>query len=193
VKAVLDAAFLLAMSGWVGSLLFVTSAVLLPARAPGDPEVAGRPALAGLLRRLYAWGATCGAIALPASLGAPLAFPEYRSPWVGAEALLIIAATLAMFYGGNSLVPALERATVDPAGDPRRAAGRIGRAAGINLAVAAIGAVLVVAFVLRPAPATSGIVEPTPRERARRAFEAAERAGRGGQWPLGTGGDRPID
>jgi hypothetical protein len=179
VRSILDAAFLLAMAGWLGSLLFVSFGVVpVLRRHRGDrPGPEFWPALLG---RLYLWGATCGAIALPASLGAPLAFPtEYRGPWVGVEAVLLIAATLAMLYGSNSLVPKFPR---EAQAGPDRTDALLTRCIRLNAGVVLLGSALLVAFAFRPAPRTAGIIEPTPQERARRAYEA-EAAGKASRRP----------
>jgi hypothetical protein len=176
VRATLDSAFLLALSVWVGSLLFVSLGVLVPLLRGGSDSGSTLPMARAWLSRLYLWGTTCGAIALPASLGAPLSFPgEFRSPWVALEAVLLIGGTLAMLHGSNSLVPGLDRARrAGPEAAPE-ASRVLARCIRLNLAVAALGSLLLVAFAFRPPPRTAGIIEPTPQERTRRALEAAAR------------------
>ena len=63
-----------------------------------------------LFPRYYLWGAISGAVALPAFVAGPLCYQEYRGPMVGVQALAMIGGILAMFYGGNSLTPAINRA-----------------------------------------------------------------------------------
>ncbi len=126
-----------------------------------------RPGSCGtLFPRYYAWGATCGAIALPAFLGAPLSYPEYRGAAVGVQAFLILAAILVMLYCGNSLTPAINAAR--DAGPEQ--SGRFDRlhrrSVRLNAAVMLVLIGLIVAFAFRPPPVTSGIIEPTPQERA---------------------------
>ena len=90
---------------------------------------------------------------------------------VGVQALAIIFGILLMLYGANSLTPAI---CVAPTTRHQRTGGSSTlrrRAAGLNLLVVLVGLSLLVAFVIRPAPKTSGIVEMTPQERAR--YDAA--------------------
>src|SRR3981081_870189 len=74
-----DAAYVLALTAWVGIILFFSFVV-----APVIFNVLGAESGARFVRalfpRYYAWGAISGAIALPAFLGVPLSFPEYRGP-----------------------------------------------------------------------------------------------------------------
>ena len=88
-------------------------------------------------------------------------------------ASLVLAATLAMLHGANTLAPAL---------DPARAGGPAGRdrlerlrrrAVRLDALVLAAIAGLIIAVAFRPPPTTAGIIEPTPRQRADRAFEAS--------------------
>ncbi|HEX8201248.1 MAG TPA: DUF4149 domain-containing protein, partial [Isosphaeraceae bacterium] len=104
-----DAVYLVAMAAWVGGLMF-SSFVVAPtlARAVG-PEAAARLARA-LAPRGHAWGATAGALALAARVCGALSVPEYRGPATAAQALLLLAGTLAMLHGGNALAPALAAA-----------------------------------------------------------------------------------
>ncbi len=100
-----------------------------------------------------------GAIALPSFLGGPLSFPEYRGPWVAVQAGLIVFGILLMFYGGNTLTPAINAARdAGPAGADRfhRLHRRSVR---LNALMLVIGVALVVAHAARPAPRTSGIRE----------------------------------
>jgi hypothetical protein len=163
---------LLALSGWVGSILFFSFGV-----APVIFRVLGAEPAARFVRalfpRYYAWGATSGAVALPAYLGVPLAFPEYRGPWVGLQALVIVAGILIMFYAGNTLTPAINAAR--DAGPPQQARfERLHRrSVWLNGVVLVLGLALLVAHAARPMPRTSGIVELTPDERAR--YEAEVR------------------
>jgi hypothetical protein len=153
-----DAIYLIAMTAWVGSLLFVTFAV-----APTIARV--------LSPRYYAWGATAGALALAALVCGALSVPEYRGTAIAVQSLLLLAGTLAMLHGGNVLVPALDAAhDAGPAGQARvRRLRRQG--AWLDGLVLAGGLGLLVAFAARPAPRTAGIVEPTPQEAAARRLE----------------------
>lgn len=164
--ALFDSVYVLALTAWVGSV-FYFSFGLAPIlfKEPGA-EWGGR-FLKSLLPRFYAWGTSWGAIALPSLMGVPLSFPEFRGPLVALQALSILAGILVMLYGGNTLTPALNAAREAlPAGKERL--DRLQRrAVWLNHAVLVLGAGLIVAFANRPAPRTLGIVEMTPRERAR--------------------------
>src|SRR3954463_7827845 len=70
------------------------------------PE-AGSRFVQALLPRYYMWGATAGAVALPACVAAPLCFPEYRGTGVGIQAMVILSCILITLYAGNSLTPAI--------------------------------------------------------------------------------------
>ena len=74
-----DPAYLLALAAWIGAILFFSFGVAPIIFKVLAPEQAAKFVRA-LFPRYYAWGATCGAIALPAFLGAPLSFPEFRGP-----------------------------------------------------------------------------------------------------------------
>jgi hypothetical protein len=164
--ALFDSVYALALTAWVGSVFFFSFglAPILFRKSGGESE--GRLAKA-LLPRFYAWGMTWGAIALPSLMGAPLSFPEFRNPWVALQASAILAGILIMLYGGNTLTPALNAAhEAIPAAEERVDRLRR-RAVWLNHAVLVLGAGLIVAFANRPAPRTSGIVEMSPRERAR--------------------------
>lgn len=159
--ATYDAVYLIAMTAWVGAMLFVTFCV-----SPLIVQVLDAPAASRFLRalfpRYYAWGATAGAVALAALVCGALSYPEYRGRATAIQSLLLLAGTLAMLYGGNTLTPALDAARdTGPSGAARLERLRR-RCVRLNGLVLAIGLVLLVAFAARPAPTTSGIVEPAP-------------------------------
>lgn len=168
--AFFDSVYGLALTVWVGSNLFFAFGV-----APIVAQVLGPEASAKLARvlypRYYTWGAIAGAIALPAYLGVPLSFQEFRGPVVALQSFLIVAGTLLMLYAANSLTPALDAAReAGPAGKVLH--DRLHRrAVGLNLVVLGIGVILLLALVNRPAPKTAGIIEPTPLERVRSDYE----------------------
>lgn len=164
-----DSAYLIAMSVWVGSVVFVSFGVAPVIFKVLGPEAGGRFVRA-LFPRYYQWGAISGAIALPSAVAVPLCYPELRGAWVGVQAVVIIAATLVMLYAGNTLTPAINAAR--DAGPPGAARfERLHRrSVRLNGLVLVMGLGLLVAFAARKAPQTTGIVEPTPVERA--AIEA---------------------
>jgi hypothetical protein len=170
-----DSVYLVALAAWVGSVLFVSFGVAPVIFRVLGPEAGGR-FVRVLFPRYYQWGAICGAIALPSAVAVPLCFPELRGPWVGVQALVIIAATLIMLYAGNALTPAINAARdAGPLGESRFA--RLHRrSVQLNVLVLVMGLGLLVGFAARRVPRTEGIVEPTPVERA----EAEARALRQG-------------
>ncbi len=116
---VFDSVYLIAMSAWVGSVLFVSFGVAPVIFKVLGPEAGGR-FVRVLFPRYYQWGAISGAIALPSAVAVPLCYPELRGPWVGVQALVIIAATLVMLYAGNALAPAINAARdAGPSGEAR--------------------------------------------------------------------------
>jgi hypothetical protein len=161
-----DSVYLIALTAWVGSLLFFSFGVAPIIFKVLGAEAGGRFVRA-LFPRYYTWGVIAGAVALPAYLGVPLSFPEYRGPLVGVQALVILAGTLIMLYGGNSLVPAINAARDAGPSEQARFARLHRRSVRLNALVMVLGLGLLVAFANRPAPRTSGIVEMTPAERAR--------------------------
>ena len=101
---------MLALSAWMGSIMFFSFVVVPTIFSVLGPE-AGSRFVRALLPRYYMWGAIAGAVALPACVAAPLCFPEYRGTGVGIQAMVILTCTLIMLYAGNSLTPAIERRT----------------------------------------------------------------------------------
>lgn len=175
---VFDAIYLVALTAWVGSILFFSFGV-----APIIFNVLGAEAGAKFVRalfpRYYLWGAVSGAVALPSAVAVPLAFPELRGPWVGVQALAILAATLVMLYAGNVLTPAINAARDEGEAGRERFARLHRRSVRLNGLVLVVGLGLLVVFAARPRPRTGGIVEPTPRQRAERAY-----SGRNGSAPV---------
>jgi hypothetical protein len=172
--AVVDTVYLLSLTAWVGSILFF-SFVIAPIVFKVLGAEAGGRFVRALFPRYYAWGATAGALALPAAVGVPLSFPELRGPLVMVQAAVILAATLIMLYAGNSLTPAINAARdAGPAGNERFE--RLHRrSVRLNALVLVMGVGLLVGFAVRPAPRTPGIIEPSPVERARREADRMAR------------------
>lgn len=164
-----DSAYVLALTAWVGSILFFSFGVApIIFRVLGE-ESGGRFVRA-LFPRYYAWGATAGAIALPAFLGVPLSYPEYRGPMVGVQALVIVTSILIMLYAGNSLTPAINAARDAGPAQQARFDRLHRRSVQLNGLVLVLGVGLLIAFANRPAPTTPGIIEPDPVARARAAY-----------------------
>jgi Domain of unknown function (DUF4149) len=187
--ALFDSIYVLAMAAMVGSILFFSFAVAPIIFRLLGAEAGGRFVRA-LFPRYYLWGAICGAIALPAFVAGPLCFPEYRGFAVGIQSMMLLCCTLIMLYGGNSLVPEINRARDEGPSSHDRFERLHRRSVGLNTLVLVIGVALLVAYVWRPAPRTAGIIELSPIERARRAG-ALDKAGAGsdlGKAP-GSAGD----
>lgn len=168
-----DAAYLIALAAWIGAILFFSFGVAPIIFKVLAPESAAKFVRA-LFPRYYAWGATCGAIALPAYLGAPLSFQEFRGPMVAVQSLLIMAGTLVMFYCGQSLTPAINAARDAGPAEKARFDRLHRRSVRLNGAVLLIGLGLFLAYAYRGAPKTAGIVEPGPVERALRDERAMQ-------------------
>jgi uncharacterized membrane protein len=171
--AFFDTAYVLALTAWVGSILFFSFGV-----APVIFTVLGAESGARFVRalfpRYYAWGVVSGAIALPSFLGVPLSFPEYRGPRVAVQAMVILTGILIMLYAGNSLTPALNAARDAGPAEHARFVRLHRRAVQLNGVVLVLGLGLLIAFANRPAPRTSGIREMTPAERVRYDAEIGE-------------------
>jgi hypothetical protein len=168
--ALFDSVYVAALAAWVGSSLFVSFGMepIIFKVLGGET---GAKLIRSLLPRYYLWGALASAVALPAFVAGPLCYHEYRGPMVAVQALVIVCGILLMLYGGNSLAPAMnEQVNASPAAQGRF--DRLNRRARrLNAIASAIGLALLVGFVTRPAPRTSGIIEMTPAERSR--YDAA--------------------
>jgi uncharacterized membrane protein len=163
---VFDSVYVVALTAWVGSILFFSFAV-----APIIFNVLGDQAGGKLVRvlfpRYYLWGAIAGAIALPSFVGRPLCYQEFRGPMVGVQAMVILAGILCMLYAGNSLTPAINQARdAGPAGQ-KRFEQLHRRAVRLNAFVLVLGLGLLLAFANRAAPRTSGLVELAPADQVR--------------------------
>jgi hypothetical protein len=171
---IFDAVYLLALASWVGSILFFSFGV-----APVIFRVLGAEAGGRFVRvlfpRYYAWNVVGAAVALPAFVGVPLAFPEYKGPWVGVQAGLILAGILIFLYCGNSLTPAINAARDEGPDGADRFHRLHKRSVQLNAAALLIGVVLLAAHASRRPPMTPGIRELTPQQRVEydRQFESA--------------------
>jgi len=162
---VFDSIYLIAMAAWVGSILFFSFGVT-PVVSNAFGAESGGKFIQALSPPYYLWGAISGAVALPSAVAVPLAFPELRGPWVGIQALVILAATLITLYTGNSLTPAINAAR-DAGPVARDRFDRLNRrSVRLNRVVLILGIGLLIAFASRPRPKTAGIIELTPTERA---------------------------
>jgi uncharacterized membrane protein len=178
--ALFDSIYVLALATLAGGIVFFTFIV-----APVIFRVLGAESGARFVRalfpRYYLWNAILGSIALPAFIAGPLCFPEFRGLRIGIQAAILLGCILIMLYGGNSLVPQINRAREDGPPSHDRFVRLHRRSVLLNAAVMVAGIGLLVAFACRPAPRTEGIVELSPRERARLEEEILQqRAGRPG-------------
>jgi hypothetical protein len=164
--SVFDSVYLIALAVWVGGTVLLASIVTTAGFAEVGRESPGRLARA-LYRAYYTTGAMAGAVALSAFVAGPLCFPEYRGPGVAIGAAAILAGTLAMLYGGNTLTPAISAARAADDAGGRRVAQLQRKSMLLNLVVLLIGSLLTIGFAIRPAPRTSGIQEPGPLEQVR--------------------------
>lgn len=171
---VFDSVYLFALASWVGSILFFSFGVAPVIFRVLGAEAGGRFVRA-LFPRYYAWGVVGAAVALPAFLGVPLAFPEYKGPWVGVQAGLILAGVLIFLYCGNSLTPAINAARDEGPAGAERFDRLHRRSVQWNAVALVLGIILLVAHATRRPPLTRGIEELSPRDRLEydRQFESA--------------------
>jgi hypothetical protein len=162
--AIFDSVYLIAMAGWVGSILFFSFAVAPVIFRVLGAEAGGRFVRA-LFPKYYAWGVVCGAIALPAFVAAPLAFPEYKGYGVGVQAMLILAGILIFLYCGNSLTPAINAARDEGPAGAERFDRLHKRSVRLNAVTLLLGLVLIVSHATRRPTTTEGIREMTIPER----------------------------
>ncbi len=164
--ALFDSVYVVALAALAGGIVLFTFIV-----APVIFRVLGAESGARFVRalfpRYYLWNAILGSIALPAFIAGPLCFPEYRGVGVGIQAAILLGCILSMLYGGNSLVPLINKARDDGPASHDRFVRLHRRSVVLNAAVMVAGIGLLVAFAWRPAPRTAGIVELSPIERAR--------------------------
>ena len=163
--AIFDSVYLFTLAAWVGSILFFSFGIAPIIFKVLDPTSAAR-FVRVLFPRYYAWGVVSSAIALPAYLGVPLAFTEYRGWWVAVQSLLIIASILIFLYCGNTLTPQINAARDAGPSEELRFQKLHKRSVGLNAIVLLLGIVLLVTQATRRSPRTNGILEMTPQERA---------------------------
>jgi len=177
--ALFDIVYLIALTAWVGSVLFFSFGV-----APIIFKVLGAEAggkfVRALFPRYYAWGYISGVVALAAGVLGPLSVPELRGPRVAVQAALIIGSCLVMLYCGNSLSPSINAAR-DAGSEGSSRFERLHRlSVGLNALVLVVGLGLLGAFATRPSPKTQGIVEPTPLEQVQIRAERWRKDGQSG-------------
>ncbi|CAN5910957.1 hypothetical protein BH23PLA1_BH23PLA1_15910 [soil metagenome] len=160
-----DAVYLIAMAAWVGSILFFSFGVA-PIIFRVLPADSAARFVRTLFPRYYAWGATSGALALASFTCGVLSHPEYRGARALIQIVLLLAGTLIMLYCGNALTPAINAARDAGAEQTGRFDRLHRRSVRLNSLVLLAGLGLLVAFVARPEPETTGIVETTPGQRA---------------------------
>jgi hypothetical protein len=161
---VFDSVYVISLTAWVGSILFFSFVVAPIVFRVLAAEDAGKFVRA-LFPRYYAWGTIAGAVALPAYVAGPLCYPEYRGPWVGVQALILLGCIMVMLYAGNSLTPAINAARDAGANGQKRFDRLHRRSVRLNGLVLVVGLCLLTAFANRPASISSGIPELSPQER----------------------------
>ncbi|MDB5350257.1 MAG: hypothetical protein JWN86_1504 [Planctomycetota bacterium] len=160
---VFNVVYLLALTAWVGSIAFFSFGVAPIIHRVLGPEAGGRFVRA-LFPRYYTWGATAGAIALPAIVCGPMTYPELRGPAVGVQAMLVLIGTLITLYCGSALTPAINAARVAGPDQAGRFKALHTRSVVLNGLVLLIGIGLLAFFAVRHVPRTGGIVERKPGE-----------------------------
>jgi len=162
--AIFDSIYVFALAAWVGAILFFSFGV-----APIIFRVLGAEAAAKFVRalfpRYYAWGVGATAVALPALICGPLAYPELRGVNVGVQAILLVAGLLIMLYCGNSLTPTINAARDAGPAEAARFDRLHKRSVQLNGVALLLGLVLLVGFAIRRPVQTSGLNEMTPAER----------------------------
>lgn len=167
---VFDAAFLLAMTAWLGALLFFSFGVAPIIFKVLEASLAAR-FMREIFPRYYAWGATSAAIALAAFTCGVLVRPEYRGAWALAQILLLIGGVLTNLYCGNVLTTAINAAR-DAGPEHGEKFDRLHRrSVWLNGLMLLVGIFLIVAHASRPEPVGPGVSEPTADQRARRSAE----------------------
>jgi Domain of unknown function (DUF4149) len=158
---IFDSVYLIALTAWVGSILFFSFGVAPIIFKVLDAKSAAKFVRA-LFPRYYLWGVISCAVALPSLVCGSLSFPERRGPMVGVQAGLIVFSLLIMLYCGNSLTPAINAAR-DAGPSMSRKFDRLHkRSVNLNVVVLLIGLGLLVSFAIRKGPGAGGIVERLP-------------------------------
>jgi uncharacterized membrane protein len=165
-----DTVYLAALSVWIGGAVFMVFG-LNPILLKTIGSESASKLIRAIYPRYYVGAAIAGAVALPAFVAGPLCYREYRGAMVAVQAMVIIFGILLMLYGANSLTPAIGKSPANTAPGENRVEQWRRLATGLNLLLALVALLLLVAHVIRPAPRTSGIIEMTPQERAR--YDAA--------------------
>jgi Domain of unknown function (DUF4149) len=163
---VFDSVYLIALTAWVGGILFFSFGVAPLIFRVLSAEDAGRFVRA-LFPRYYMWGAIAGAIALPAFVAVPLCYPEYRGPAIAVQSLVILACILIMLYSANSLTPSINAARDAGLEGSERFQRLHRRSVVLNALVLVAGLGLLIAHANRPSARTSGLRQLTPAELAR--------------------------
>ena len=108
-----DSVYLAALSTWIGGAIFFTFVL-----APDSVQDDGAPnrrwrSFERFIRAITSAARLREPSHCAAFVAGPLCYHEYRGAMVGVQAMVIIGAILLMFYGGNSLTPAIRTAGRD--------------------------------------------------------------------------------
>jgi MFS family permease len=155
---IFDSVYVIALTAWVGSILFFSFAVAPIIFNALGPEAGGKFVRA-LFPRYYLWGVISCSIALPALVCGTLAVPELRGSMIGVQAFAIVGSLLILLYCGNSLTPAINAARDAGPSSSDRFDRLHKRSVTLNSVVLLIGLALLIAFASRKAPISGGIVE----------------------------------
>ena len=163
---VFEITYLLCLAIWVGGMLLIRGAVL-PLASTTTSDSSRFEAIASWLNRYYLWITVAIGVALPAAVGRPLSFPELRGPLVAVQAgVLLVAIVLAITAASQVLASGRAGSPTALDADAITQFRRVVRRTGLMDAISVLlGVGLLVAFVLKDAPRSAGIVEPTPEQR----------------------------
>lgn len=165
---VFEITYLVCLAAWVGGISMIRGVVLSSTTTAVSKDQPARwEATAQWLNRYYVWITVSMVIALPAAVARPLSFPELRGPMVAVQAGVILVAIVLAFAAAQQLLTTGRAAGSQQSDDEidthfHRA---LRRTAWMDAVSLLLGVGLLAAFVLKDAPRSPGIIEPTPEQR----------------------------